>query len=238
MMLDLVSIRWRPLVRLRVSTDCRPEIRVGGSDSAVFRQVFLQEHYASMPSDREVHTIVDCGANIGLSTLWFLWRYPSARVIAIEPDPSNFSLLAENVRAHEDRVTLIHGALWSRTCRLELIVDRARGEWATEVRECQTGSIEGVSMPDLLSQVGVLDVDVLKVDIEGGEREMFRGDASWLSRVGTLMIELHGAECESIVAKACDGRLSHAGRRGEISAWTRLDASQRSGAVTRQASPS
>jgi len=77
-------------------------------------------------------------------------------------------------------------------------------------------------MTDLLTDFNVAKVDILKVDIEGGEIDMFRGDAPWLCGIGTLMIELHGPDCESMVATACEGLLCRAGQRGEISVWSRI----------------
>src|SRR5262245_51740970 len=61
-------------------------IRHGTSDFAVFCEVLLQEEYACIPHLDDVRTIVDAGANVGFSTRYLLRRFPSARVIALEPD--------------------------------------------------------------------------------------------------------------------------------------------------------
>ena len=116
---------------------------------------------------------------------------------------------------------LVHGGVWSKTCRLDVVIDRKRGEWATEVRESAAGSIQGFSMIDLVAMLGTDQTDILKIDIEGSEREVFRSPAAWLSMIGCLMIELHGPEAESIVSTTCDPHLARDGRRGEIAIWQR-----------------
>jgi len=65
---------------------------------------------------KEVHDaslIVDCGANVGYSTVYFLTRYPRAKVIAVDPDPDNYALLEANVAPYGARCRPIRSAVWS-----------------------------------------------------------------------------------------------------------------------------
>lgn len=71
-------------------------IRNNPSDHSVFTQIFILEEY-NIKIDNEIKTIVDCGANIGLSSLFFLSKYPNATLIAIEPEKNNFNLLRRNL---------------------------------------------------------------------------------------------------------------------------------------------
>ena len=140
--------------------------------------------------------IIDGGANIGIASLYFLNRYPAARVVAVEPNPANFEILVKNLAPYAKRVTLLRGAIWKSNGRLHL--ELRQEEWATRVRADegdQSGSVEAFTLPALIAY-GNGTVDLLKLDIEGSEREIFGLEAQqWLPSVRNIAIELHGKEC-------------------------------------------
>ena len=72
---------------------CRP----GTSDLEVFRQVFMERQYACLGAAPSPRLIVDCGANVGYSSAYFLSRFPDAKLIAVEPDSGNFQMLQRNL---------------------------------------------------------------------------------------------------------------------------------------------
>ena len=72
---------------------CRPDT----SDRTVFWQVFIDRQYAAVVPRIPPRFVLDCGANVGYTTAYFLNRFPSARVVAVEPDPGNAALLRRNV---------------------------------------------------------------------------------------------------------------------------------------------
>jgi len=194
--------------------------RAGSSDRRVFRQVLLNLEYDCFPSVREPGLIVDCGANVGYASVFFLGRYPSAHVIAIEPDPDNFALLRRNTAPYGERATIIQSGVWSHATGLTI----RRGEfgdgreWATQVVETprgQTPDIQAVDLGGILLTSGFPRIDILKVDIERAEIELFgHGTERWLDRVGNLAIELHDEECEKILFRAVQGwgyTMSHHG---------------------------
>ncbi|RPI02078.1 MAG: FkbM family methyltransferase, partial [Zetaproteobacteria bacterium] len=78
-------------------------LRVAGFNTRIlkffFREIFIHGDY-SFAAARENPLILDCGANIGMATLYFTWRYPRAEVHAFEPDPDTFALLKRNVEAN------------------------------------------------------------------------------------------------------------------------------------------
>ncbi|MEJ2007391.1 MAG: FkbM family methyltransferase [Acidobacteriota bacterium] len=87
-------------------------IRVRTTDSSAYAEVLLDGEYAfDLPFSPK--TIVDAGANIGMASIYFTHRYPDARVIAIEPEASNFALLARNVRPYP-AIVPVYAALWNR----------------------------------------------------------------------------------------------------------------------------
>ena len=103
---------------------CRVHIRIGTTDEGAYEQVLLEHQYAiDLPFSPRV--IVDAGANIGTTSIYFAHRYPEARIIAIEAEASNFALLSKNVEPYA-RITPIHAALWSQDGEMSLTLPEAR----------------------------------------------------------------------------------------------------------------
>ena len=202
--------RRRPAVRrLCRGGSCSPIFfRTFTSDSRVVRSVFAESQYACVGDLQDVRTIVSCGANIGCTAIWFLERYPKARLIALEPDPDNFAMCQKNLAPYADRVVLVQAGLWSRPARLRVERGEYRDglQWAFRVVECSPGEpseCDATTMDRLLKDHDIDSIDLLKVDIETAEREVFRADCTgWLKRVRNLAIELHDEECERIFREA------------------------------------
>lgn len=172
-------------------------IRCPTSDIAACDQVFYKQEYDFRVS-REPQVIVDAGANIGLASIAFATRFPSARVIAIEPEESNVELLRSNTRNYAN-VEVLHGALWYRDELLH-VVDPGFGKWGfvTESAVSRrpagfTGAqkTQGVSVPTLMAEFGIQHIDVFKIDIEGAEKEIFANCNDWIGRTEAIIVELH-----------------------------------------------
>jgi len=86
-------------------------LRNGTSDVAVFREVWIElEHdFGRLGQPRY---IIDAGANIGLSSLLFLRRYPGCRIVAVEPDADNVAIARKNLEQYPS-ATLLESAVWS-----------------------------------------------------------------------------------------------------------------------------
>ena len=192
----------------------------GSSDMSVFRQVFFQEEYRPLGKLENILLVLDLGANVGYSAAYFLNCFPKARVIAVEPDERNFKLCRENLKRYGDRALLLHGAVWSKRTALCL----SRGtfgdgrEWASQVlppSDGNVGEVQAWDVASLIDMAGAPTVDLLKIDIEGSELEVFgEGAKKWLPRVRNLCIELHGPDCEKAFFNALAGfayDLEHSG---------------------------
>lgn len=166
-------------------------LRPGTCDVILYYDVILHELYG-MAAPKTANTIIDCGANIGLASAYFLVRYPASRVLALEPDPINFALCRRNLEQFGDRVQVIQKALWSSACPMRVSSDQA-GTWASQVRpasEAGHDTMEGIDMVSLLKEHGLDCVDILKMDIEGAEIEVLSSDdLSWLASVRLFQIE-------------------------------------------------
>ncbi len=177
-------------------------IRLRTSDLAVVAQVFVDGEYDT-DYGIEPDFIVDAGANIGASPIYFANRFPGARVVAIEPDSANYAILESNVRRWP-QITPVHAALWPEDAMVELS-DPGYGTWGYQASVSQDGSIPAMSMSRLLESTGLERVDLLKIDIEGAERELFDASGDWIHRVEAIVIELHDQQtpgCDEAFTKA------------------------------------
>jgi FkbM family methyltransferase len=219
-----LGIRWyaaRVLARLPVPIPERIEMKPrgllypiwvrmkGSSDEFVFDEIFVRHEYRPICEQLRHHQVIlDLGANVGYASAFFASRFPGARIIAVEPDPVNFELCCENLEPYGSRITTLKGAVWSSCSKLALSHELGDG-WATQVVAAKNdvgSEVEGWDLPTLLDMCRIETVDLLKIDIEGSEAEVFCGNsASWLSRVRNICIELHDARCRETFFKALDG---------------------------------
>jgi FkbM family methyltransferase len=204
------------------------------SDPSVFDQIFVQRHYRCL-DDLRPRTILDLGANVGLSSVWFISRCPKARIIAVEPDPRNFKLLKQNCAQYPGIIPIL-GAVWSECCRLKLVRGEYLdgGDWATQVAPAKRGCVQGFDIPALMHRSGLNSIDLLKIDIERADVELFRhGTAAWLPSVRNICIELHDRECEDIFFSALEPYTYDMSLSGELTICRNL----RSKARPRTANP-
>ncbi len=162
-------------------------LRIGTSDHRVYRDIFQRHEYLLAPPN-EPKTIIDAGANIGLTSVYFANRWPKARIIAIEPEPSNYALLLKNAQPYP-QITPVLAALWNESIMLNLF-NPGKGEWAFQTEVSADGKTRGMTLDEVMQTYQLDSVDLLKIDIEGAEKEVFE-NASWVDRVGTLVIEIH-----------------------------------------------
>ena len=166
-------------------------LRLNTTDVAVYDMVFTRREYeVNLPPPK---VIVDAGANIGLSTLYFANRYPESRIIAIEPEPENYGLLTKNTWPYPN-VTPLQAALWSDNKSVELR-DPGFGSWGFTTHSITvpnaSAPVKAVTVDRLMDEFALPKIDILKMDIEGAELEVLRGASAWISRVDTILAELH-----------------------------------------------
>ena len=174
------------------------ELRVGTSDIAVFAAIFIDHEYEFSTLPGTFNNVVDLGANTGISSLYFAQKYQAARVIAVEPEPGNFRMLRRNCSS-EPRIVPVQAAIWPEDTRIRLRLRNDDGErladWAFQATESATLDsidVEAVSVPTIMQRYGLQSIDLLKIDIEGAERELFaRETEAWLPTVRCIAIETH-----------------------------------------------
>jgi FkbM family methyltransferase len=180
-------------------------LREGRSDPYFFGQIFIDQEFAPIRA-LNVATVVDLGANAGLASVWLLNVFPRARVVAIEANPVNYPSLEANLRPYGDRAIVMKAGVWWRQAPLALVPGRDEGD--ASVREADTGDspstvIDGWDIPALMAHTGFPSIDLLKMDVEGTEVELFLNHAErWLPHVRNLSVELHGPASRAALERA------------------------------------
>ncbi len=167
-------------------------LRNNFSDRYTFNQVFIDDQYRiDFPFIPK--TILDGGANIGLSSAYFAHRYPSASIVAIEPSANNFEILQINIEAFP-QVKGLNKGIWNKEVYLH-IVNKGENDNAFMVEETTADSKEAlaaISIESIMRNEGWDTIDILKLDIEGSEKEVFEQNYEyWLPRTRAIIIELH-----------------------------------------------
>ena len=210
------------LVTLRAPQVGSVFCRARTSDLGVFRQIFIEREYRCLDDVRDPGLIIDCGANVGYASAYFLARHKRAQLIAVEPDCGNFSVLQKNLARYSSRVRLIQSGVWSSETGLVMCAETFGDgkEWSYTVRPngpTETPTLHAVDIGGLLRQSGFDRISVLKIDIEGSEKEVFRHNyESWIGKVDRLVIELHGPECETAFMRAVKSRAAQISRCDEL----------------------
>jgi len=157
----------------------------------LYSELFEHEIYR-FETLRKSPLIIDGGANVGVSVLYFKKLYPECRIIAFEPDPVIFAVLKKNCETFELRdVELIPKALWSSETMLTFQQEGSDGGRISQAEDrTNLISVPACRLKDYLHT----EVDLLKLDIEGAETEVLRDCADGLSNVRRLFVEYHSFE--------------------------------------------
>lgn len=169
-------------------------LRPKTSDAHVFEHVFLDTEYELKIQGLDPRLIIDGGANIGSTSVYFANLFPNATIIAVEPDAHNYSILLRNTKPYANIVP-VQGAIWNYNTSLK-IQNPNDASWSFRMEEAaNTGNgelIKAYTVSDLIHMSKKDKVDILKLDIEGGEKELFDSNYEiWLDKVHIVIAELH-----------------------------------------------
>jgi len=152
---------------------------------------YLERVYREIVASGRKPLIVDCGANIGASVLWFSARYPEAQIVAVEPAPDNFALLSRNCRSldidlRQAGIGHADGTAW--------LTDSNGGGMAYRTNGYREGiEVRILSLATLMAcrPASEFTPFLLKVDIEGAENSLFSANADLLDRFPVIVMEPH-----------------------------------------------
>jgi FkbM family methyltransferase len=191
--------------------DCKSEIalRSATSDWFTFDQIFIHEDYnlkalKRYPEFEALYAkyasegtplILDLGANIGLSGVYFRHIWPGSKIVAVEPSEDNFGVLRQNF-GNDGAFDALLAGIASQPSKLALADPSVeKNAFTTTVLEPGgEGGVQGVTVPEILARyprsMGYFPF-IVKIDIEGFESELFSGNTDWVNEFPVLIIEMH-----------------------------------------------
>jgi FkbM family methyltransferase len=167
-------------------------LRPGSGDLFIFHEIFTNECYrmphAILP---QAGTIVDLGANIGISTLFLSQLFPESRFVCVEPNPFNAAVLRRNVAWLGPRVSVIECAIAEYSG--EISFSDSDWSWGGHIESEASGNrnVPCSTVSDIFRSQNIEFADLIKIDVEGAERTILSGQPDWLARVKCVVIELH-----------------------------------------------
>ncbi|MBD2724668.1 FkbM family methyltransferase [Hymenobacter armeniacus] len=174
------------------------------SDLHVLWQLYLRHELSPLidlinARQLPVRTVFDIGSNIGLAAIRLSHAFPQARIVAVEPAPDNVRILQKNIAANGVPAVVLPTGVWHKAARLYFDRSFRDGQdWSIALTETPSGNlaeyVDAVSLNDIAAQHGVTSIDLLKIDIEGGERYIFneaREGLEFLAITRVVAIEVH-----------------------------------------------
>lgn len=177
------------------------------SDHSIFWQCIVQRQYDMFrfPQSNRLMSayresvekgvrplVIDCGGNIGLSTLYLATLFPEANIYVVEPDEDNFEMLKMNTSSLGDRVVALQGGIWHKGGNLR-IVNPESGSAAFRVAATIGSSNETVrayTINEICALAGVESPLIVKIDIEGAQVNLFNSNIKWVCNTHLIMLEL------------------------------------------------
>ena len=184
------------LVPVRLASMTRPVyVRLGTSDSAILSEIAENDEYGwVLPQIQgSVRCVIDLGGNFSMSMRFWYENIPDLQaVLVVEPDADNMRAIRRNSEGLTPRPIVVEAciAAWNRPISLR----RGRATSGFEMQEASSHeSIDTLTMAELLElRPGDFDIDLLKCDIEGTEKELFAQCGEWIGMVRNMVVEVHG----------------------------------------------
>lgn len=181
-----------------------------GADSFILGEVFEHEYY-SLPLTAPPATVLDLGANVGFSAIYFSRSFPSAELACVEPVPSNLECLRTNLERNG-----VHSQIFDAAADVadgQAWIELAREDYGHKIASAFSGGnleriqVMAISLPTLMRKLSWERVGLLKMDIEGHEAKLLTENNEWLHFVDAICVECHEEMSESVlfhVAKQFD----------------------------------
>jgi FkbM family methyltransferase len=149
----------------------------------------LNSYYNKLLSNLKRPIIIDAGANIGAASIYFNEIYPSSKIYSIEPGLDNYNLLVENMRGRDFHG--IQGALAAED-GIAYLNTQDHGPIGYRTDEQGDTPVQAYGLKKLISNLPEDErMLVLKIDVEGAEKEIFKNESEFLAKVPLIIMEPH-----------------------------------------------
>lgn len=180
-------------------------IGIHGESERFVKEVLIDGEYKYLFN---YDTVVDCGANIGTFSLWI---YPyTKRIFAIEPNPKAIDHLRNTIKDNSlDRIIPLEVAITGRDGERKLrdFEDTHSQYGSGLINDTEGITVKGLAIDTFMGQNHIEYIDLLKMDIEGCEREVFSspGFKNVANKIGTIIGEYHGSEVKTSISDHLKG---------------------------------
>jgi FkbM family methyltransferase len=169
----------------------RIPLRANGCDYLLLIQMFVRQDYRLEASG--VRRILDLGANIGMATVYLSRLFPQAEIACVEPSPQNTPLLKRAIALNGIRARVFEAAAGAESGSVDLYIAARPDCNSIYPVECPSSvvAVPLIPVPEIMERMGWDRIDVLKIDIEGAEKELLGRNNSWLRNVRVITGESH-----------------------------------------------
>lgn len=174
------------------------------SDYNVFFQIFNLKEYdlaltmlSNNSAEGEEMIIIDAGANVGYTSIFLSENLQNYRIYAIEPSKENYETYKCNIALSKcsEKIRIYNKALCERPNMFFNIERdfRDKKDWSITTNEAKHGQVKGISINEIIVENNLEYISLLKIDIEGAERFIFKleNDLSYLSITKIIVLEIH-----------------------------------------------
>jgi FkbM family methyltransferase len=173
--------------QIRIKPGAKLYYRLNRGDLQGIREVWLDSAYR-LPFPAPGGVLLDLGANIGLASVWLHCHYSFSSQIAVEPDPANIAILRENFACNGIEAEILQAAIGPEEGEALF----SFSEWSNLGHISTSGTrVQVVSVPAIMERFHLSEIDLMKIDIEGAEQDLFLRQAQWLRKVRGIIIEFH-----------------------------------------------
>ncbi len=193
------------------------------ADLIVFWQIIHERIYDFPVSLRRAPKhVVDCGANIGISAAYFAEKFPESKVYGLEIDEGNLVLMRKNSEQFGTRVIPVGAGIYKTDG--QLYFEKGDYNYSHKLAPSGTRQIDTLSLATVMAKFDIDFIDILKVDIEGGEFDLVDTLDHCLPKVGCVMIEFekphkNRADVDAFKEKLRNNRFVHSGSRVNVDCY-------------------
>jgi FkbM family methyltransferase len=205
-------------VDLRTRDGLTISMRPNYGDAMTIAEIFLDDCYGRDLGLPPNPVVMDVGGFIGDFALYAVKRLNARKVIVCEPSPRNWIVLLKNIanNSYQDRIEPVNKAVTADGGSVMMNID-APDEFQSMVSahctsEQSMSAVPGISLGELLRVYSIESVDLLKIDVEGGEYAILEGTpADVFRRIRNIVFEYHDIEGGWAMLESVKRRLSQEG---------------------------
>ncbi len=174
------------------------KMRTYRGDVSIFNEIFWKKSYF-IPNDyvQKPKVIIDLGAHIGFASIFYTLNYPEAKIYSIEASKQNVQLLEFNTKSFPN-ITPLNKAVYTEDGYISF--DESGLSYNNKISD-KGEQIEAISVNSLLELYGIQKIDLIKIDIEGSEKDILQKNTEWLEKTDVIIIELHKPYTEKDLEK-------------------------------------